>query len=63
MAIRQHHTPRGIEEREPTEKELDQEFELFINGDIGKLILTTLQDLNPQDKEGIKKILRKNFGA
>ncbi len=63
MAIRQYHTPGGIEEREPTEKELDQEFELFIKGGIGALLLTTLQDLNPQDKEGVKKILRKNYGT
>ncbi len=63
MAIRQYHTPTEIEEREPTEKELDKEFELFIQGGIGSLILKTLQDLNPQDKEGVKKILRKNYGA
>lgn len=61
MGQKQYFTPQGAVIREQTTEEIDQDFELFITSKMGKLLLNTLQEISPSNKDKIKDILRKYY--
>jgi hypothetical protein len=58
---RQYHTSTGVVEMEPTQAELDMEFEMKMAGPDFQMYMKSLAELTGKTEKEVKDTLKKNY--
>jgi hypothetical protein len=59
--MRQYHTPGGIVEREPSQEELDREFEMIKISAEFQMIMRSIADLMGKKTGEVEAVFKKNY--
>jgi hypothetical protein len=60
MALRQYHTPEGVIEREPTQAELDFEFEMKKNTPDFQMMVKSVAELTGKTEQKVEDTFKKH---
>jgi len=61
MSLRQYFTPSGTVEMEPTQEELDREFEMKITSPDMVMLIATMAELTGKTEKDVKDSFKKNY--